>query len=156
MAAGVGSRLNLRVEGRRLGEEVLLDAPREVTVALETAGRATEVEVLVNGQVAVRLPVAEGPQLTEVKVPVSVSSWIAARSLNGLTSPVYVLVGGRPVRASPDDICYLWRSVEHLEGLVTSRRLNLYESAQESLPAYHEAIDELKRRFAESGGQSCR
>jgi hypothetical protein len=46
--------------------------------------------------------------------------------------------------------------VEHLEGLVTSRRLNLYESAQESLPAYHEAIDELKRRFAESGGQSCR
>ena len=156
MAAGVGSHLNLRVEGRRLGEEVLLDGPREVTVALETAGRATEVEVLVNSQVAVRLPVPEGPQLTEVKVPVSVSSWIAARSLNGLTSPVYVLVGGRPIRASADDICYLWRSVEHLEDLVTSRRLNLYESAQESLPAYHEAIDELKRRFAESGGQSCR
>jgi cysteine-rich repeat protein len=156
LAARVGTRLNLRVEGRRLGEELLLDAPREVTVALETAGPSTEVEVLVNGEVVVRVAAAEGAQLAEVRVPVAKSSWIAARSANGLTSPVYVLVGGRPVRASPDDVCYLWRSVEHLEGLVTSRRLYLYESAQESLLAYREAILELKRRFAESGGASCR
>jgi cysteine-rich repeat protein len=156
LAAGVGNRLNVRVEGRRLGEEVLLDAPQEVTVALETAGRATDVEVLVNGDVAARLQVAEGPQLALVRVPVSSSSWIAARSPNGLTSPVYVLVGGRAVRASADDVCYLWRSVEHLEDLITSRRLYLYESAPESLDACREAIEELQRRFAESGGVSCR
>jgi len=151
-AAGIGNHLNLRVEGRRLGEEVQLAAPQEVTVTLETAGSATDIEVLVNGEVVTRVPVAAGVQLAQVRVPVSTSSWIAARSRNGLTSPVYVIVGGHPVRASSDDICYLWRSVDHLEDLVTTRRLYLYESAQESLSAYHEAIDELKRRFAESGG----
>ncbi len=49
-AIGVGNHLNLRVEGRRLGEEVQLTAPQDVTVTLETAGKATEVEVLVNGR----------------------------------------------------------------------------------------------------------
>jgi hypothetical protein len=155
-AAGVGNRLNLRVDGRRLGEEVALAAPQEVTATLETAGNATDVELLVNGDVVAQVPVAEGVQLAQVRVPVSKSSWIAARSRNGLTSPVYVTVAGAPVRPSSDDVCYLWRSVDHLEGLVTSRRLNLYESAPESLSAYHEAIDVLKRRFTESGGQLCR
>jgi cysteine-rich repeat protein len=155
-AAGIGNRLNVRVEGRRLGEEVQLAAPRDVTVTLETAGSATSVDVLVNGDVVTRVPVAAGVQLAQVRVPVSRSSWIAARSPNGLTSPVYAIVAGSPVRASADDICYLWRSVDHLEDLVTTRRLYLYESAPESLSAYHEAIDELRRRFAESGGQGCR
>jgi hypothetical protein len=72
-----------------------------------------------------------------------------------LTSPVYVLVGGRPIRASPGDICYLWRSVEHLEDLVRMRLLNLYESQDEALAAYREAVNELQRRFAESGGGVC-
>jgi cysteine-rich repeat protein len=154
-AAGIGNHLNLRVEGRRLGEEAQLPAPGEVTATLETAGSATDVEVLVNGEVVTRVPLAGGVQLAQVRVRVSRSSWIAARSPNGLTSPVYVIVGGQPVRASPDDICYLWRSVDHLEDLVTTRRLNLYESAAESLGAYHEAAGELRRRFAESGGQLC-
>ena len=39
-ASGAGNRLNLRVEGRRLGDEVLLAAPQDVTVTLETAGLA--------------------------------------------------------------------------------------------------------------------
>jgi cysteine-rich repeat protein len=155
-AAGVGNRLNLRVEGRRLGEEVPLSAPGEVSVTLETAGAACEVEVLVNGEVVTRVPVDAGFQVARVKVPVAVSSWIAARTRNGLTSPVYVLVGGRPVRASSDDICYLWKSVEHLEDLVTTRRLNLFDTRDESLSAYREAYAELERRFAESGGQVCR
>jgi cysteine-rich repeat protein len=41
-ASGAGRRLNLRVEGRRLGEEVLLPAPQDVTVTLETQGPAAE------------------------------------------------------------------------------------------------------------------
>ena len=73
-----------------------------------------------------------------------------------LTSPVYVLVAGQPIRASASDVCYLWRSVEHLEGLVTSGRLRLTDSRDEVLRAYREAITELQRRFTESGGLSCR
>jgi cysteine-rich repeat protein len=155
-AIGVGNHLGLRVEGRRLGEEVQLTAPQDVTVTLETEGKATEIEVLVNGQVVTRVPVAQGRQFAQTRVAVSRSSWIAARSPYVLTSPVYVLVAGQPVRASPADICYLWRSVEHLTQLVTSGRLNLYDSEGAALEAYQEAVVELRRRFVESGGGACR
>ena len=57
-----------------------------------------------------------------------------------LTSPVYVLVGGQPIRASANDVCYLWRSVEDLEDLVTSGRLRLGDSRDEALRAYGEAV----------------
>lgn len=155
-ATGVGNRLNLRVEGHRLGEEVQLAAPGAVTVTLETAGRAADVEVLVNGEVATRVRVASGIQLAQTRVQVSKSSWISARSPDVITSPVYVLVAGRPIRASPDDICYLWRSIEHLADLVTTGRLRLFDSTDEALAAYGEAVGELQRRFTESGGQVCR
>ena len=148
--------MNLRVEGRRLGDEVALPAPRDVTVTLETAGAATDVEVLVNGEPVRRVPVAAGPQLAQVRVPIAGSSWIAARSPHVLTSPVYVLVGGQPIRASAADACYLWRSVEDLERLVTSGWLRLGDSRDEALRAYGEARAQLQRRFTESGGQSCR
>jgi cysteine-rich repeat protein len=155
-AAGIGNRLNVRVEGHRIGDEVPLAAPQDVTVTLETAGHAAAIDVLVNGEAAARVSVAEGVQLTQVRVPVAKSSWISARSRYALTSPVYVVVGGKPVRGSADDICYLWRSVEHLADLVTTRRLNLYESQDAALAAYGEAGGELQRRFVESGGGVCR
>lgn len=155
-AAGVGNRLNIRVEGRRIGEEVALAAAAEVTVTLETAGSAADIDVLVNGEPATRVSVAAGVQLAQVKLPIAKSSWVAARSRYALTSPVYVLVGGQPVRAAADDICYLRRSIEHLEDLVTTRLLNLYESEDDALKAYGEAVAELQRRFVESGGGVCR
>jgi hypothetical protein len=150
-----GNRLNVRVEGRRLGEELQLSAPQEVTVAIETAGKPADVQILVNGEVAARVPVGAGIQVAQTRVGVSKSSWISARSPYVLTSPVYVLVAGKPIRASPDDTCYLLRSVEHLQDLVTSRRLRLFDSTAEALAAYAEAAAELQRRFTESGGVSC-
>jgi hypothetical protein len=157
VASGAGRHVNLRVEDRRLGEEVALAGPRDASVMLETEGPTpTEVEVLVNGTVAARVSVGPGIQLTPIRVPVAKSSWIAARSPNVLTSPVYVTVAGQPIRASADDACYLWRSVEYLADLVTSGQLRLGDSREESLLAYDEAVTELQRRFVESGGQTCR
>jgi hypothetical protein len=152
-----GNHLNLRIEGRRLGDEVSLAAPRDVTVTLEAEGpSSTDIELLVNGEVVSRVPVAGGFQLVQSRVPIVKSSWIAARSPHVLTSPVYVLVGGQQIRASANDICYLWRAIEDLEGLVTSGRLRLTDSRDEALRAYAEAVTELQRRFTESGGQFCR
>jgi cysteine-rich repeat protein len=151
-----GNRLNLRVEGHRLGEEVQLSAPQDVAVSVETAGKTADVEILVNGEVAAHVPVAGGFQVVTARVRVSKSSWISARSPFVLTSPVYVLVEGKPIRASPEDTCYLLRSVEHLQDLVTSRRLRLFDSTDEALRAYAEAAGELERRFTDSGGVSCR
>jgi cysteine-rich repeat protein len=155
-AARVGTRLNVRVDGHRLGEEEQLPGPQNVTVTLETAGVAADVEVLVNGEPRARVSVPEGLQLAQLHLPVAQSSWIAARSHNALTSPVYVIVGGKPVRASADDACYLWRAVEKIEQLVRVRILNLYESEPAALAAYREAAGELQRRFVESGGGVCR
>jgi len=151
----VGTRLNLRVDGHRLGEDVALPGPQSVTATLETAGVAADVEVLVNGVPSARVSVPEGMQLAQVQLPIAKSSWIAARSHNSLTSPVYVIVGGQPIRASADDACYLWRSVDKIEELIQIRILNLYESEPAALAAYHEAAVELQKRFAESGGTVC-
>jgi cysteine-rich repeat protein len=155
-AAGVGHRLNLRVERRRLGEEIALSAPGEVTATVETVGPPGEVQVLVNGAVAARVPVAAGAQVAQVRLPVAASSWVAARTPYAVTSPVYVIVAGRPVRASAADACYLRRYVQHLRNLVGSGGVRLWESEEEALRAYDEAEQELQRRFVESGGGECR
>jgi hypothetical protein len=155
-ASRPGDRLHLRVNGRRMGEEVALASAQEVTVTLETAGgSAADVEVIVNGTTVVRVPVAAGVQVVPVRVPVSRSSWIAARSQRVLTSPVYVIVSGQPIRASAPDACYLKRSVEDLRSVVVNGDIRLVESEAEALRAYDEAIAELQKRFTESGGTVC-
>ena len=65
--------------------------------------REVPVEIVVNGRArARRAVVADGTvQDVEVEVPVDRSSWIAARILpSSHTNPVFVIVGGKPVRAS--------------------------------------------------------
>jgi hypothetical protein len=100
--------------------------------------------------------VAAGFQVAQVRLAISKSSWVAARTSRLLTSPVYVLVGDLPIRPSAGEVCYLWRSVEHLESLVTSGQLRITDSRDVALGTYAEAATELQRRFTESGGQSCR
>jgi len=61
------------------------------------------VEIIVNGRTAaVKNVVADGtPRTLTFDVPVERSSWIAARILpSAHTNPVFVLVGGKPIRAS--------------------------------------------------------
>ena len=108
-----------------------------------------------NGEVLQRVTAAAGFQLTQLRVPIARSSWIAARSRSALTSAIYVIVGGQPVRASAADACYLRRSVDELTALVTSGRLRLTEGRDTALQAYGEAAAELQRRFVESGGGVC-
>jgi cysteine-rich repeat protein len=154
---GYGTRLNLRVDNVRLGGEVRVPAGREVTVTVETVEAASApVQVLVNGVVAATLNAEPGAQVGQVKLTMDKSAWIVARSPHVLTSPVYVVVDGKPVRASADDTCYLIRYVDHLTDLVTSRRLDMRESADEALAAYAEARTELVKRFQEAGGTECR
>jgi hypothetical protein len=153
---GPDNHLGLRVDGRRMGEEVALPAPAPVKVVVESAGRGGEVELLVNGDPVARIGMAPGVQVAEAQVQVTRSSWISARSPYALTSPVYVVVAGAPVRGSADDVCYLMRAVGYQQDLVASRRLALFASTDEALAAYAEAATELQRRFTEAGGVTCR
>ena len=65
--------------------------------------RTVPVEIVVNGEAVARQTLAADGQVRELKfqVPVSKSSWIAARILPAAhTNPVFALVGGKPIRAS--------------------------------------------------------
>lgn len=145
VAMGRGNRLDLRVNGGRLGEEIQVGGGQAVDVHVETRLEAGgEVEVLVNGQVAKTLQAEAGAGAGRFSLSLASSAWIAARSRSVVTSPVYALVDGHPIRASAQDTCYLMRYLDHLSALRPGTR-----------PAYTEAREELRRRFTESGGTSC-
>jgi len=79
------------------------------------ASREVPVEVIVNGlPVARKTIVADGVTRTvEFEVPIERSSWVALRILpSSHTNPVFVLVGGRPVRASRRSAEWCLKSVE--------------------------------------------
>jgi hypothetical protein len=65
--------------------------------------RKVPVEVVVNGRVAQRIEVEADGSVTshELAIPVERSSWIAVRILPSVhTNPIFVEVGGQPIRAS--------------------------------------------------------
>ncbi len=65
--------------------------------------REVPVELVVNGEAVARKNVLADGQVREVTfdAPVAKSSWVAARILpSSHTNPIFVLVGGKPVRAS--------------------------------------------------------
>jgi len=65
--------------------------------------REVPVEIVVNGKAVARQNLLADGKVRELRfeVPVKESSWIAARTLPAAhTNPVFVLVGGKPVRAS--------------------------------------------------------
>lgn len=65
--------------------------------------RTVPVEIVVNGKAVARQTLVADGEVRELKfqVPVTESSWIAARILPAAhTNPVFALVGGKPIRAS--------------------------------------------------------
>jgi hypothetical protein len=67
------------------------------------ASREVPLEVVVNGEVVLRRSVLADGTLRDVSfdIPIATSSWVALRILpSSHTNPVFVLVDGRPVRAS--------------------------------------------------------
>jgi len=119
-----GPLINLKVEGRDIGDEIQLPSDGGT---LEVEAEATclwpihLLEVVVNGQVAAKTADEKGTDRLAVKakIPVKRSSWIGARCgsrlqvqhcwpihLGAHTSPVYVVVGGEQM-FSPGDATYM-------------------------------------------------
>ncbi len=77
--------------------------------------RKVAVEVLVNGYPAGRKEIDADGSLGEIafEVPIKESSWIALRILpSSHTNPVFVLVGGKPIRASKRSADWCLKGVE--------------------------------------------
>jgi hypothetical protein len=97
-----------------------------------------------------------GPQASSLDVSLPSSAWVVARSSYSLTNPVYVIVGGHPIRASPSDACYVVRYIDHLQELVTSNKISMGPGDEAvAFAAYADARAIFMQRFTEAGGQHC-
>ena len=77
--------------------------------------REVPVEIIVNGQVAATKNItADGKtQPLSFELPIKQSSWVAVRILPSVhTNPIWVEVGGKPVRASKKSIDWCKQAVE--------------------------------------------
>jgi hypothetical protein len=112
--------------------------------------RNVPVEIIVNGEVVSRREiVADGSlQKLQFSVPVSKSSWIAARILpSSHTDPIFVLVGGKPIRASRKSAEWCLKSVNqawtqkapHISGRELPEAQKAYDHARQT---YTQLINE--------------
>jgi hypothetical protein len=154
--ASNGAVVTLDVNGKLPGDEIQLASPGDVAVqaSVITQTPLDRVELLVNGRVAHSEPV-DGKSTIEfkTKVPLRESSWIALRALGprhrlimndtiafAHTSPVYVTIGGKPVRVA-DDIRFYREWIERLIARTEkSPRFATPERRQEVVALFQKAL----------------
>ncbi len=116
--ASNGPIVKLEVEGKTPGDEIRLDAPRTLGIKalMTTQVPIDRVELIVNGRIAEsRQPAGRTSVEFTTRMPIERSSWIALRALGPAhrlllndtgafahTSPIYVSVGGKPIREIED------------------------------------------------------
>ena len=115
--------------------------------------REVPVEIVINGKVAAHRTIAADGTVQELKfeVPVTESSWIAARVLPAAhTNPVFALVAGKPVRASRASAEWCLNAVNQC-WTQKSPRIRPSELAG-AKQAYHHAREVYGRLIRESAG----
>ena len=117
-------------------------------------GREIPVELVLNGKVFASKPVLADGQVHDVEfdVPVERSSWLALRTLPAAhTNPIFVLVGGKPIRASQASAEWCVHAV-HQCWTQKSPRISLREIAAAKQAYDHAATvyEQLARECAES------
>jgi hypothetical protein len=151
--ASNGPILRFTVNGKLPGEEIRGNGPVQVVLRGQVTSQVPvdAVEVMVNGKAVRRF--APG-QPFAATLPVPESSWIALRALGprhrlvvndtqawAHTSPVYVTIGGRPVRLR-DDVRFYREWVEKLIARTeTSGRFKNPEQKNEVLALFRQALE---------------
>jgi hypothetical protein len=109
-----------------------------------------KVEVIVNGYpVDSKVIPADGSvQELTVSVPIERSSWVALRILGtSHTNPVFVLVGGKPIRASRRSVEWCLKSVDQCWS--QKERFIAPGEKQDALAAYEHARTVYRRLLGE-------
>jgi TolB protein len=153
--------LRFTIEGREPGDELAL--PRGTSTVRARVWMRSNVpidhlEIVGRGQVVATIPL-RGPRTaadTTIEIPVRESGWFVLRAWNddvaepildlypfGSTSPVYVTVGGAPIR-SPDDARFLLRWVERVDQ--TARASEAWNTTAER-DTVLARIDRARRRY---------
>ena len=95
------NRMDMRVDGARLGSEITLAEPSDLTIDIDSElEEAATAQILVNGIAVRELALPAGPHLERTTVRAERSSWISARTRRVQTSAVYAILAGHPIRAS--------------------------------------------------------
>jgi len=113
--------------------------------------REVPVELVVNGRPAARQTIVADGQLRPVTfdVPIKKSSWLAVRILpSSHSNPVFVTVGGQPIRASRRSARWCLAAVDQCW---TQKRPQIRESERDAArQAYEHAREVYRRLLAES------
>ncbi len=129
--ASNGPLLSFTLDGREVGEEIALPGPRELAarVGLRSIVPVERLEIVSNGAVVETVPLAPGGKSADAVIPLPVtdSAWFTLRAWSSAasepvldiyafatTSPIYVTVGGRPIR-NAGDARYFVRWIERIE-----------------------------------------
>ena len=134
---------------RYVGDTVIKREPLRPDPTFERGLRL--VEVVVNGRVAARREVpADGrAHPVEFSVRLDGSSWVALRQFPQMhTNPVYVVVAGKPIRASRDSAQWALACVDQLWRARSRRIADGERAAAEQ--AYEQARDYYRKVISES------
>lgn len=139
------------------GSELRLDAPAEVTFTVVAAARragggTVPVEMIENGYPVARVEIAadgtEHPVTFRRRV--ARSGWVALRSFPGAhTNPIFVIVGGKPIRASADSARWCAAAVEQCwKTKERSYRAEEQEAARAAYDVARQAYARIEREAA--------
>lgn len=158
-----GPMIGLEVAGAGPGAELRLKRGQKLGYKVKMASIAPvdALELIVNGEVAASIPLGAGGMSAEYagEVEISKSGWIALRASSreaspdvfdlhpfAVTTPVYVIVDGKPARSRPDANFFIaW--IEKLEGFAqASDAYNSDDERKAVLAHLKKARTEFERR----------
>jgi hypothetical protein len=158
-----GPMLELTADGQELGGVVKLTEPRKVMVKAKARSQfpLTQVELLVNGQVAAMLPLAKDDLSAKLEQGVALerSGWIALRAsgpgnqnsplpnLFAHTAPIYVEVAGAPARSRADAQFFL-KWIDDLDVMVRARDRVPDDALRKHIQAQMDAARAVYTRIA--------
>ena len=148
VAARLDEKPNLPMKLRGYQQQPFWDLERaRIGVTREVA-----VEVIVNGEPVARKNIVADGAIREVAFDVAVdrSSWVALRILpSSHTNPIFIAVGGKPIRASRKSAEWCLKSVEQCWNQ-KSPRISTKER-EDAEKAYEHARQVYRQILAESG-----
>jgi O-glycosyl hydrolase len=155
--------LDLKVNGSACpGDEIKLRKEEKVNVNVKWTSvldQGGSLEIICNGKIAAKcdtLASPGNPVTLNIDLTVGESSWICARRMNpeghqSHTSPVYITIRNKPVRASAGDADYYVKWIENiLANIENNGPWNIYFTKDlETVKARYEKAAVIYRRIAE-------
>ncbi len=155
-----GPLLTFAAEGTDIGGEIRLERPRRVRfdVSLRSIVPVDHLEIVRNGEVAARIPLGGSRSRidTSLALPVRESGWYTLRAWSerpaepildihpfATTSPIYILLGNRPIRSRRDAEFFIaW--IDRLEEAARAHA-GWNTEAEKAVVLHH--IDQARREF---------